>query len=270
MSPSELLDRLRGHWLLLDMGSRSAPERHRTMAACIEWSSTLCSAAERDLWERLSVFAGGAEIDAIQHVAADADPSATRDSVARLVQSLVDKSILTIERREDRSRYRMHEVLRQFGLERLELAGSLKSARRTHRDFYADLLARVDADWMSSRQVDWMRRVRREEANLRLALEFCCTEPGEAAAGLELASRLRENAPAYFALNEIRGWLHRLLLLVPEHDLSRFRGLRAACWLAVLQGDRQAAGLLLAEARRLADEIGAPAVALVDQATGYH
>lgn len=270
MSPSELLDRLRGHWLLLDMGSRTAPDRHRTMAACIEWSSTLCSPGERDLWERLSVFAGGVERDAIEHVAADVDPAATGDSTARLVQFLVDKSILTVELRDGRSRYRMHEVLRQFGLERLESAGSLKSARRKHRDFYADLLTRVDADWMSSRQVDWMRRVQREQGNLRLALEFCCIEPGEATAGLELASPLRDYAPAYFSLNEIRGWLHRLLLLVPEHGLSRFRGLRAACWLAALQGDRDAAESFLAEARQLACEIGSLAIALVDQAAGYH
>jgi predicted ATPase/DNA-binding CsgD family transcriptional regulator len=270
MSPSELLERLRSHWLLLDMGSRSAPERHRTMEACIEWSSTLCSPGERALWERLAVFAGGIEMDAIEHVAADADPAATPDSTARLVQTLVDKSILTIELRDGRSRYRMHEVLRQFGMERLESAGSLKSARRAHRDFYADLLARVDADWMSSRQVDWMRRMRREEANLRLALEFCCIEPGEATAGLELAARLRKYALAYGAFSEVRQWLDRLLTLVPEHGFSRFRGLRAACWLAAMQGDRQAAESFLAEAGQEAGKIGSPAIALVDQTAGWH
>ena len=209
-------------------------------------------------------------MDAIQHVGADLDASATRDSISRLVQSLVDKSILTIALRDGRARFRMHEVLRQFGLERLESAGSLTSARRAHRDFYADLLARVDADWMSSRQVDWMRRVRPEEANLRIALEFCCTEPGEATAGLELASRLRKYAMAYGAFTEVRGWLHRLLPLVPERGLTRFRGLRAACGLAAMQGDRQAAESLLAEARELASEIGSPAIALVDQTTGWH
>jgi predicted ATPase/DNA-binding CsgD family transcriptional regulator len=270
MSPSELLEGLREHWLLLEIGSRSAPERHRTMSACIGWSFTLCSPAERGLWERLAVFAGGFEMDAIQHVGEELDISATRDSISRLVQSLVDKSILTIALRDGRARYRMHEVLRQFGLERLESAGSLKSARRAHRDFYADLLARVDADWMSSRQVDWLRRVRAEEANLRVALEFCCTEPGEGTTGLELASRLRKYALAYGALSEVRGWLHRLLPLVPEHGLARFRGLRAACGLAALQGDRQAAESLLAEARELASEIGSPAIALVDQTTGWH
>ena len=270
MSPSELLEGLREHWLLLDIGNRTAPERHRTMSACIEWSATLCSPAERDLWARLAVFAGGFEMDAVQYVGADLDTSATKDSISRLVQSLVDKSILTIALRDGRARYRMHEVLRQFGLERLESAGSLKGARRAHRDFYADLLARVDADWISARQVDWMRRLRAEEANVRLALEFCCTEPGEATAGLGLASRLRKYALAYGTLSEVRGWLHRLLPLVPEHGLVRFRGLRAACGLAALQRDRQVAESLLAEARELALEIGSPAIALVDQVAGWH
>ena len=115
MSPSELLEGLREHWLLLDIGNRTAPERHRTMSACIEWSATLCSPAERDLWARLAVFAGGFEMDAVQYVGADLDTSATKDSISRLVQSLVDKSILTIALRDGRARYRMHEVLRQFG-----------------------------------------------------------------------------------------------------------------------------------------------------------
>jgi predicted ATPase/DNA-binding CsgD family transcriptional regulator len=270
MSPAELLERLRGHWELLDLGSRSAPARHRTMQACIEWSHALCSAAERDLWERLSVFPGGVQMDAIEHVSAHGDPSATPDSTAHVVQSLVEKSILSLELHDGRARYRMHEVLRQYGMDRLESAGTLSTTRRVLRDFYAGLLARIDADWMSPRQIDWLRRLRREDANLRSALEFCCTEPGEAATGLELASRLRRYVMSYGAFSEIRQWLHRLLALVPEPDFTRLRGLHAACWLAALQGDRESGSALLDEARRIAARLGASATTLVDQVAGWH
>ena len=47
MSPLELLERLRDHWQLLDLGNRNAPERHRTMSSCIEWSYAQCSPTER-------------------------------------------------------------------------------------------------------------------------------------------------------------------------------------------------------------------------------
>ena len=268
MSPAQLLERLRDHWQMLDLGSRNAPDRHRTMSACIEWSYAQCSPAERQLWERLSIFAGGVEMDAIEHVALEL--SAGPESGAHLAQALVDKSILSVERADGLARFRMHEVLRQFGTAHLESAGLLTTSRRALRSFYTDLLARIDADWMSPQQIHWMRRMRREDANFRIALEFSCTEPGEAPAGLELAARLRKYAMAYGAFTEVRHWLARLLALVPEADLVRLRGLRAACVLAALQGDRESSAALLTEARDLADHLAPPAAWLVDQAAGWH
>lgn len=270
MSPGELLNRLRDHWDLLDLGSRTAPERHRTMSACTEWSHAQCSPAERRLWEQLSLFAGGAEIDAIQQVASTLDPSATPESVADLVQALVDKSVLTVGRTDGSAQFRMHEVLRQFGAARLASSGSLTATRRALRVFYTDLLARIDADWMSPRQTGWMRRLRREDANLRVALDFCCTEPGEAPAGLEIAARLRKYAVAYGSFTEGRHWLRRLLALVPEPGLVRLRGLRAAAVLAALQGDSAASGALVEEARDIADHLPPSASWIVDQAAGWH
>lgn len=270
MSPVELLERLRDHWQLLDLGNRNAPERHRTMSACIEWSYGQCTPAERRLWELLSVFAGGVEIDAIQHVAAADKPSATAESIARHVQALVDKSILSVELTNGRTRFRMHEVLRQFAAGRLASAGLLVPTQRALRGFYADLLARIDADWMSPRQIGWMRRMHRENANLRIALEFSCNEPGEAPTGLEIAARLRKYAIAYGAFTEVRQWLRRLLALAPEPDMVRLRALRAAAMLAALQGDRESSSAAVAEARDVASQLPSPAGWLVDQAAGCH
>jgi predicted ATPase/DNA-binding CsgD family transcriptional regulator len=270
MSPVELLERLRDHWQLLDHGNRTAPERHRTMSACIEWSYAQCSPAERRMWELLSVFAGGTEMDAVQHIAAQVDPAATEGSTADLVQALVDKSVLSIELSGSRARFRMHEVLRQFGAARLESSGAVASTRRALRSFYTELLARVDAEWMSARQVDWMWRLRREEANLRVALEFSCEEPGEARAGLDLAGRLRKYATAYGALTEGRHWLNRLLALVTEPDAVRLRGVRAACMLAALQRDRRASAALAEEASELAAVLEPAEAWLAHQAAGWH
>jgi len=270
MSPVELLERLRDHWQLLDLGNRNAPERHRTMSSCIEWSYAQCSPTERQLWQRLSIFAGGMEMDAIQHVAAADDSSATPESTASLVQALVDKSILTVGLIDGRSQFRMHEVLRQYGTAHLASTGSLVPTRRALLSFYTDLLDRIDGEWMSPRQIGWMRRLRREDANLRIALEFSCNEPGEAARGLELAARLRKYAMAYGAFTEMRYWLRRLSELVPEPSVVRLRGLRAACVLAALQGDRESSAALAAEARELADHLPPQTSWLADQAAGWH
>ncbi|MFC5731488.1 MULTISPECIES: ATP-binding protein [Nocardioides] len=270
MSPDELLERLREHWELLDLGNRNAPERHRTMAACIEWSYQQCSPAERGMWDRLSIFAGGAEIDAIHSVESEADPAATPQRTADLAQALVDKSILSIELTDGRTQFRMHEVLRQHGIGQLVSAGAVSTTRRAVLSFYTNLLDRIDEDWMSPRQIDWMRRLRREEANFRVALEFACTKPGAAPTGLELAARLRKYAMAYGAFTEVRHWLKRLLSLVPEADAERLRGLRAACVLAALQGDRAVSAAFMAEADELADRLGPPATWLADQAAGWH
>lgn len=270
MSPDELLERLRAHWELLDLGNRNAPERHRTMAACIEWSYDQCSPAEQGLWDRMSVFAGGAEIDAIHFVVSEGDPSATPQTTADLAQALVDKSILSVEPTDGRTQFRMHEVLRQHGLGRLVSAGAVSTTRRALLAFYTELLDRIDADWMSPRQIDCMQRLRREEANFRVALEFACTKPPEAGAGLALAARLRKYAMAYGAFTEVRHWLKRLLALAPEPDEHRLRGLRTACVLAALQGDRPASADLVSEAREISDRLGRPATWLADQAAGWH
>lgn len=270
MSPTELLERLRAHWELLDLGNRNAPERHRTMSACIEWSYAQCSPAERSMWNLLSLFPGAVEMDAIRHVAEGDDPSATPESIALLAQALVDKSILTAEFTDGRTQFRMHKVLRQFGAARLAASGSTAPAQQRVLDFYTSLLSRIDEDWMSPRQVGWMHRLRREDANLRVALEFACTEPGAARMGLELAARMRKYATAYGTFTEVRYWLWRLTDLVTDDSMVRLRGLRAACVLAALQGDRKSSAALAADARAVAGRLPQPATWLADQATGWH
>ncbi|MFI5626422.1 ATP-binding protein [Nocardioides sp. NPDC051685] len=270
MSPAELLERLRDHWELLDLGDRNVPERHRTMSACIEWSYAQCSRAERRMWTLLSIFASGFEMDAIHYVTRGDDPSATPESIALLAQALVDKSILTTEFVDGRTQFRMHEVLRQFGAAHLATAGSTAPVRQRVLDFYVALLRRIDEDWMSPRQIGWMRRMRREDANIRIALEYACSEIGAATVGLELAARMRKYAMAYGAFTEVRYWLRRLIALATDDSLVRLRGLRAACVLAALQGDRESSATLASEARELADRLPPEAAWLADQATGWH
>lgn len=270
MSPGELLQELREHWRTLDVGIRAAPDRHQTMSACLDWSYALCSELEQELWSRLSVFVGGMELDAVYEVACEPAVAIPQNEVVQVLQALVDKSILSAEESDDRMRYHMLEVIRMFGAERLAHSGYSRAMLVRHRDLYATMLVRFDDEWMSPGQIAAMRRVRREDANIRAALGFCCSEPGEAALGLEMAARLRKYSMAFGWFSEDRVWLHRLLPLVTEPRTVRFDGLHAACWLAVLQGDREAATALLAECRDLAGRLDETTAARAAQLSGWH
>ena len=71
LSPEQIDARLGDRLGLLTRGSRTQPARQQTLRASIEWSWELCSEPERLLWARLSVFAGGFELDAAEGICAD-------------------------------------------------------------------------------------------------------------------------------------------------------------------------------------------------------
>jgi non-specific serine/threonine protein kinase len=118
LSEKDILARLSGQPHLLTARLRHVPARQQTLRSCIERSHGLCSAQEQLLWARLSVFAGGFELDAAEDVCAGLGLAA--DDVLDTVASLLVKSILVGEQHGDVMRYRMLETIREFGVEQLE------------------------------------------------------------------------------------------------------------------------------------------------------
>ena len=125
-----LVNGLRDRLDLLGTGDRSQP-RQQTLDATIDWSYQLLTEPERLLWSRLSVFAGGFELDAAEQVCADDGVPAA--SIARLLGDLVEKSFVKFGRAGGRDRYRVLELLRQFGQERLRELGSERRVPRPSR-----------------------------------------------------------------------------------------------------------------------------------------
>src|SRR5262249_49183410 len=111
--------------LLVD-GSRTAPVRHQTLQATIDWSYRLLTPEERKLLDRLSVFAGGFTCDAAEAVGVDADEITDPSLILTLLSRLVDRSLVSVETTRDGSvRYRLQEVVRQYGQARLARAHEL-------------------------------------------------------------------------------------------------------------------------------------------------
>ena len=118
---NELTQRLDDRFQLLASGRRGAAARHQTLRAVIEWSHQLCSAAERELWARLSVFTSPFDIDAAHEVCAP--PGATREQTLEILAALVDKSVVA-RVPADGTRYQLLDTLREFGAEQLAARAS--------------------------------------------------------------------------------------------------------------------------------------------------
>jgi predicted ATPase/DNA-binding CsgD family transcriptional regulator len=245
----QILERLTDRYRLLTSGARNAPARQQTLRALIDWSWDLCSDAERTLWSRVSVFSGGLELDAAERICADDRLPA--DSILDLIASLVDKSVLTRSGDGPRARYKMLEVVREYGAMRLAEAGEEHQVAERHCGWFAELAAYGGRHWASPDQAALMLRLRDEQANLRVALEFAVTE-GPPKVALRMAADLEYHWIIRGFLSEGRHWLDRALAMpAPEH-WTRVKALRVAALIAILQDDQARAEPLLEDARRLA------------------
>ncbi|MFD1938163.1 MULTISPECIES: ATP-binding protein [Nonomuraea] len=258
ISVHQLLTRLEDRFRLLTGGSRVVLPRQRTLRALIDWSYTLCTEHEQLLWARVSVFSGSLDLEAVEHVCSG-DGIAAEETVD-LVIGLVDKSILIREEHRSGVRYRLLETIRQYGRERLREAGQEEKLRRRHRDWYLDLVLRMQKGWFGPEQVAWYARLRTEHGNLRTALGFCLEVQGEAEPGLIIASALRYYWIASDSPHEGRSWFNRLLAGDGEPTPVRAVALCVKARLAVLQSDFTMAATLLEECVELARRLGDPAI----------
>lgn len=153
LSTAEIRDSLHDRFRLLTGGSRTAVRRQQTLRASVDWSHALLTEPERVLFRRLAVFMGGFDLDAAQAVAGGGDLE--RHQILDLLTLLVDKSLVVAEETGDRTRYRMLETVRQYGLEKLgesAEAAEADAVRTRHQDHYTamalefDSIERVDHD----------------------------------------------------------------------------------------------------------------------------
>ncbi|GAA0799098.1 ATP-binding protein [Spirilliplanes yamanashiensis] len=251
LSLEQILARLTDRYHLLTTGPRSAPPRQQTLRALIDWSWDLCSDAERTLWSRLSVFSGGLELDAAEDVCSGGE--LTRETILDLVASLVDKSVLIRTEDGPHVRFRLLEVIRDYGADRLRAAGEQAALRRRHCQFYAHLAARGDARWVYD-QAEVLRRFQQEQANLRVALEFAVTE-GPPETAQRFAADLESHWYVRGHLTEGRHWLERALAMGSTDHWTRVKALRVSAWINTMLGEPARGEALLDEAQALAETL---------------
>jgi non-specific serine/threonine protein kinase len=238
---------------LLTGGGRDLPARLRTMRDAIAWSHELLSPEERLLFRRLAVFRGGFTLDAAEAVGAGVGGDR---EVFDLVASLVDKSLLRREERDEAPRYRMLETVREYGLEQLAASNELADARRDHAAYFLALAERAAQAWEGPAPGAWLDRLEAERDNLREALAWA-----QEAHATELAGRLASALHWFWRsrgpVGEGRRWAEELLAGTGEAaPAPRAALLMGAGDLAMTQGQFARAAELLEASITLAREHG--------------
>ncbi|QYC39012.1 Putative HTH-type transcriptional regulator [Nonomuraea coxensis DSM 45129] len=174
MSVEQLAHRLDDRFRLLTGGSRTALPRHRTLRAVVDWSWDLLTEAERGVLRRLSVFAGGASLDAAEAVCG---AGLGGDQVLDLLTALVEKSLLLADAGSGGTpRYRMLGTISEYAAHRLAEAGEDEAARRAHLAYFTELAATADPHLRGAGQLEWLSRLDAERDNISAALRGAIAE----------------------------------------------------------------------------------------------
>ncbi|MDQ3897875.1 MAG: winged helix-turn-helix domain-containing protein [Actinomycetota bacterium] len=187
MNPADLVFRLDDRFRLLERAPRSGPTRHRSLRALVDWSYERLGEPERQLFDRLSVFAGSFTLEAAEEVCAG--DGVERAAVSRLVTHLVEGSLVTIIGGTGLARYRLLATLRAYGRERLEQKVAAHRWRERHADYHIELVRRADEGLSSVDEGRWVRRLDAELDELRAAHHWAVSQ-GDGRRALELIAAL--------------------------------------------------------------------------------
>jgi predicted ATPase/DNA-binding SARP family transcriptional activator len=255
----EIDNRLGERFRLLTGGHRVAAPRQQTLEALIDWSYDLLDPGEQEMLERLSVFAGGFDLQSAEAVAgAGSDmPLEVLDRIA----ALTDKSLVQCDDAAS-SRYRLLDTVRDYATAKLVARSdtTARALRAAHRDHYLALAETAAPHLIGHGQTEWLDRLELEFDNLRAAISFSLKDPDPAAA-LRLGRAL-----CYF-------WLYRqpraegaaaLCAALDRPDAAeptstRGRALAAAAiLLTMITGEYDAAAVRAQEALEIARAVGDP------------
>ena len=172
ISVEELASQLLRSFDVLTGGGRSLLPQQRTIRATLDWSYHLLPPEEAALLAQLSVFAGGFTREAARRVCANAESS--RDDLPRLLDRLVDKSMVESSGGPDAVRYQLLEVVRQYGAQQLTPSQAFELHRR-HFLYCSSLAENLRIRLPSPERDTALRALDPEANNLRSALSWSAT-----------------------------------------------------------------------------------------------
>jgi non-specific serine/threonine protein kinase len=239
LSVEQISSRLDDRFHLLTGGSRTAVPRQQTLRATIDWSYDLLSEPERRLLRRLSVFAGGCSLEAVEQICGASDDADPIETLSRLV----DKSLVGVDEDSARgSRYRLLETVRQYARDRLFESGEAAALRDRHFAFFERLTLEAEDKLTGADQIAWADRLADDYENLRAALEWGLASAERKDKSLRIVSALWNFWSQRNYFSEGRQWVERALIAAPNAPPAiRARTMAAGADLSYLGGDYRAA-----------------------------
>jgi predicted ATPase/DNA-binding XRE family transcriptional regulator len=237
---------------LLTGGARDMPVRHQRMRDTIAWSYDLLSPLEKQRLMQLSAFVGGFTLDAAEAVCEDED-------VLAVIASLVDKSLVVMDRAYTEPRYRMLDTIREFSAELLAATPEVEPTLQRYCAYFTRFSEASEAGLQGRDQLAWYRRVEADQGNLR-----CAAERLLATGDVERAMRLAGSVWLFWQSHgdyQAGKWLEDALARETNVPPAvRSKAYWGAAWLAFRRGETSLA-LGLHEALRAHAETTGDAVA---------
>lgn len=168
--PLELVFKRLDQNLKMIPGPRDLPARQKALQATFDWSYELLQTNEQLLLMHLSVFSGGATLEAIQEIASFQNKE--KDDLLIELDSLANKNMLRLNQSGDELRFVMLETIRAFALQRLDASAAGQLVRGAHAEHFLTLAKNVDERRWTSEHTQWLDRLEAERDNLREALRW--------------------------------------------------------------------------------------------------
>jgi predicted ATPase/DNA-binding SARP family transcriptional activator len=173
-----IAERLDQRFAWLNKRAGETASRQRTLHTLIDWSYGLLNPQARSLLLRLSVFAGGWTLEAVEAVSSPDEPCAD------LLAELVDHSLVVFGADVEHRRYGMHEIIRQFAQEYVRGSDQEADARERHARYYTELVSRAAENRMGQPFPERLQLAVNDHDNLRQAFEWLLVHDREQALAL--------------------------------------------------------------------------------------
>jgi predicted ATPase/DNA-binding SARP family transcriptional activator len=204
-----LVERLEHRLELLTGGPRDLPTRQRSLRATLEWSWEALEEPERGLLGRLTVFEGGASLEAAQAVCAD---DLDGGSLEAIVSSLLDKSSLlrTESGRDPQPRLGMLDMVREYAAERGAEHEDREPLEHRHARYFLAYCEHAAEQAARTDRREWLDRLAQERGNIRLAFERLLRS-GATDEAVRVATAFARALPWDAHAHEVRAWLAQAL-----------------------------------------------------------
>jgi predicted ATPase/class 3 adenylate cyclase len=168
LAVADINKRLNDRYKILTGGDRTLQARQQTLRALVDWSYDLLEDNEQILLARLSVFAGGCGLEAVETICGS-EPLDPVD-VLDLITSLVEKSLLRVEETDDGARYRMLETIRDYAREKLIMRDEQTSLGVAHADYFFAMAKAANRGMEGPEEAQWTRQLEQAHDDMRAAI----------------------------------------------------------------------------------------------------